>query len=79
MRYKSDEYCPHCDNHFIIAAKTPETEGRLVVEVEQERGHEHKMFRDERERDRAPTLQQEVQFQSAAMMDPIRDDELDGL
>ena len=50
-----------------------------MVEVEQERGHENRMFRDERERDRAPTLQQEVQFQSAAMMDPIRDDELDGL
>lgn len=19
----SDEYCPHCDNHFVIEAKTP--------------------------------------------------------
>ena len=19
----SDEYCPHCDNHFVIDAKTP--------------------------------------------------------
>ena len=30
---EADEYCPHCDNHFIIEAKTRETEGRLVVEV----------------------------------------------
>ena len=20
---EADEYCPHCDNHFIIEAKTP--------------------------------------------------------
>lgn len=20
---KSDEYCPHCDNHFVLEAKTP--------------------------------------------------------
>lgn len=20
---ESDEYCPHCDNHFVIEAKTP--------------------------------------------------------
>lgn len=22
--YHSDEYCPHCDNHFVIDAKTPQ-------------------------------------------------------
>ena len=54
---EADEYCPHCDNHYIIEAKTPETEGRLVVEVEQMKGHEHKMLKDEREKERAPTLQ----------------------
>jgi len=21
---ESDEYCPHCDNHFVIEAKTPQ-------------------------------------------------------
>ena len=26
---EADEHCPHCDNHFIIEAKTPETEGHL--------------------------------------------------
>ena len=54
---EADEYCPHCDNHFIIEAKTPETEGKLVIEVDQMKGHEHKMFKDEREKQRAPTLQ----------------------
>ena len=54
---EADEYCPHCDNHYIIEAKTPETEGKLVVEVEQMAGHEHKMFKDERERQRTATLQ----------------------
>ena len=73
---EADEYCPHCDNHFIIEAKTPETEGRLVVEVEQERGHENKMFKDEREKDRRPTLDRNVDWRTPAMMEPIRDDEL---
>ena len=73
---EADEFCPHCDNHFIIEAKTPETEGRLVVQVEQERGQEHRTFVDEREKQRAPTLQREVEWNAAAMMEPIRDDEL---
>ena len=21
---ESDEYCPHCDNHFVLDAKTPQ-------------------------------------------------------
>lgn len=28
----SDEYCPHCDNHFVLEAKTP----RPVLKVEGE-------------------------------------------
>ena len=63
---EADEYCPHCDNHFIIEAKTRETEGRLVVEVQQERGHENRMFIDEREKRRAPTLQQETEWTGSA-------------
>eukprot|EP01112_Ceratiomyxa_fruticulosa_P022190 TRINITY_DN8057_c0_g1_i1.p1 TRINITY_DN8057_c0_g1~~TRINITY_DN8057_c0_g1_i1.p1 ORF type:complete len:119 (-),score=18.26 TRINITY_DN8057_c0_g1_i1:141-497(-) len=31
---ESDEYCPSCDNHFYIEAKTPETEGQLVIQLE---------------------------------------------
>ena len=29
---ESDEYCPHCDNHFVIEAKTPKA--ALSVESE---------------------------------------------
>ena len=47
-----DEFCPRCDNHYVIHAETPESKGKLVIEFEQERGFEHKMFKDERERDR---------------------------
>ena len=74
---EADEYCPHCDNHFIIEAKTPLTEGRLVVEVDQARGHEHKVFKDDREKQRAPTLEQDLDWRPASEMEPIRDDELD--
>ena len=31
---ETDEYCPHCDNHFVIAAVTPESRTRVVVQVE---------------------------------------------
>ena len=76
---EADEYCPHCDNHFIIEAKTPLTEGRMVVEIEQSQGHEHKMFKDDRERERAPTLQEDVDWRPAHAFDEIRDDELDDM
>ena len=49
---EADEYCPHCDNHYYLEAKTPETQGRMVVEVEAKEGFEHKLMRDERERER---------------------------
>ena len=51
---EADEHCPHCDNHYVIEAKEPE--GRFVVEIMQERGHEHKMVKDDRERERTATL-----------------------
>jgi len=54
---EADEFCPHCDNHYMIEAKTPETEGQLVIEFEQEKGHENKVMRDDRERQRKATLQ----------------------
>lgn len=41
----SDEYCPHCDNHFVIDAKTPEA--RLHVESEDVR-MDARMLKDER-------------------------------
>ena len=41
---ESDEFCPHCDNHFVIDAETKETkairEGKaqMVVGLEMEAG-----------------------------------------
>lgn len=31
---ESDEYCPYCDNHFVIPAVTPESKSKMVIEVE---------------------------------------------
>ena len=48
-----------CDNHYVIEAKTPETEGKLVIEFKNEKGQEHRgMFKDDREKDRARVLLQ---------------------
>ncbi|KAJ5165639.1 uncharacterized protein N7500_007469 [Penicillium coprophilum] len=41
----SDEYCPHCDNHFVIEAVEPEA--RLHVEGEDAR-MDNRMLKDER-------------------------------
>ena len=53
---EADEYCPHCDNHYVIEAKTPETEGKLVIEMKMQGGHENKMFVDDREKYRAKVM-----------------------
>lgn len=45
---ESDEYCPHCDNHFIIEAKTPKP--ALAIEGEDAR-KDNRMLKDERVRD----------------------------
>jgi len=42
---ESDEYCPHCDNHFVLEAKVPEA--RLEVESEDVR-KDARMLRDDR-------------------------------
>ena len=41
-------------------AKTPETSGKLVIEFKAEKGHENKMFKDEREKGRDRVLQKET-------------------
>ena len=42
---ESDEYCPHCDNHFVLEAKTP----TAVVGVEGEDARvDNRMLKDER-------------------------------
>ena len=45
---EADEHCHHCDNHYIIEAKTPETEGSLQFEFEMMEGHENKVIKDDR-------------------------------
>ena len=53
---EADEYCPGCDNHYYIEAETPETKGRLVVEVEAHEGHENDLIQDDRQKSRAMHL-----------------------
>lgn len=43
----SDEYCPHCDNHFVIDAKTPKA--ALTIESEDVRVN-NKLLKDDRAR-----------------------------
>lgn len=41
----ADEYCPHCDNHFVLEAKTPTP----VLQVEGEDARmDNRMLKDER-------------------------------
>lgn len=44
---ESDEYCPHCDNHFVLEAKTPKP--MLKFEGEDARV-DNRMLIDNRER-----------------------------
>jgi hypothetical protein len=46
----SDEYCPHCDNHFVLEAKTPSAV--LQVEGEDVR-KDSRMLKDERVKNEA--------------------------
>lgn len=41
----SDEYCPHCDNHFVLEAKEPQA--RLEIESEDVR-KDARMLKDDR-------------------------------
>jgi len=42
---ESDEYCPHCDNHYVLEAKTPKA--ALKVESEDVRV-DARMLKDDR-------------------------------
>ena len=46
---ESDEYCPHCDNHFVLDAKTPKA--ALTVESEDVR-KDSRMIKDDRVREK---------------------------
>lgn len=48
---RSDEYCPHCDNHYLIDAKTPQPV--LKVDGEDVR-RDARMLKDERMRGEEP-------------------------
>lgn len=43
----SDEYCPHCDNHYVLDAKTPAS--TLKIEGEDAR-MDARMLKDDRKR-----------------------------
>lgn len=47
---EADEYCPHCDNHFVIEAKEPKA--ALQVEGEDVRV-DARMLRDDRVRSKS--------------------------
>ena len=49
-----------CDNQYIIEAKTKADTGKLVIEFKAEKGHENKVFKDDREKERGRVLQQEI-------------------
>ena len=68
---EADEYCPHCDNHYVIEAKTPLTEGTLKIEFMFEKGHEGKVFKDEREKERKAVLNHHVEEISDSELDDI--------
>jgi len=44
---ESDEYCPHCDNHYVLEAKLPQAS--LQVEGEDVRV-DSRMLKDDRQR-----------------------------
>jgi acetyl-CoA carboxylase beta subunit len=44
---EADEFCPHCDNHFVIDAKTPQA--ALSIESDDVR-MDNKMLKDERQK-----------------------------
>ena len=68
---EADEYCPHCDNHYVIEAKTPLTEGTLKIEFMFEKGHEGKVFKDDREKERKAVLNHHVEEISDSELDDI--------
>ena len=70
---EADEYWPRCDNHYVLEAVTPEDKGKLVVEFEKQKGHEHKMYKDEREPERQRTL---MEYEDIVVSD---EEELDNL
>ncbi|KAJ2595654.1 hypothetical protein EV177_008097 [Coemansia sp. RSA 1804] len=49
----ADEYCPHCDNHYVIEAKTPMA--ALGVEGDDARV-DNRMIKDDRIKDQSQSV-----------------------
>ena len=58
-----------CDNQYIIEAKEKGDGGKLVLEFKAEKGHEHKIFKDDREKERDRVLQKDVDWGSDSESD----------
>jgi uncharacterized CHY-type Zn-finger protein len=57
---ETDEYCPGCDNHYYIAAKTPEQRGQVVLGFEGSMD----MIQDERAAPHTPSLHRDHRLES---------------
>jgi len=49
----SDEYCPHCDNHFVLDAVTPKNNAPIAVKTTDVR-MDDSMLKDERMKGEKP-------------------------
>ena len=56
----------------MIEAKSRETQGKLVIEFKAEKGHENKMFKDEREKDRNRVLQKDIEWNDSESDDDYK-------
>ncbi|KAH7099923.1 hypothetical protein BKA62DRAFT_708508 [Auriculariales sp. MPI-PUGE-AT-0066] len=45
---ESDEFCPHCDNHYVIAAKTPQTAPDLHGAAMLDSRMDNRLLKDDR-------------------------------
>ena len=61
-----DEYCPHCDNHYVIEAVTPET-------IQEEKSARAKAMRLKREQAKqAALMEQATKESSEATVPPLQ-------
>lgn len=57
---ESDEYCPHCDNHYIIEAKTAQQQPQVVGMAATDIRMDPRMMRDERVKQTLADLDDEL-------------------
>ena len=61
-----DEYCPHCDNHYVIEAVTPET----IQEVKTARAKAMRLKREQAKQ--AALMEQATKESSEATVPPLQ-------